>query len=106
MNEGHEMIEEQMLYPFLYNRFKISMRYLSSEHQEMHQGRDNVLRVIRDLETSVELDERRHLVEELAKVHAEYDIVLTTHLLEEEELIVPLMLSIPSVEFKKSFYGQ
>lgn len=71
----------------------------------MHQGRDNVLRVIRELETSNEMDERRRLVEELAQVHGEYDVVLTTHLLEEEELIVPLMLSIPSGEFKKAFYG-
>ncbi len=94
--KGHERYEESKLYPYLRRRFGVVTATLQSGHQRMHvlEGR------VRD---AFEAEDAHAPDSALHDALAAYDAHLREHLLEEEDLVIPLLLAMSPEEFRR--YG-
>ena len=100
---SHENYEETKLYPFLVRRFGVSLKYLSSEHDEMHTKSNLVVKYMNEyiaLETTsaafeIVVEKGARLLDAMNN----YDKLLKVHLMEEEDIVIPLLMEMDVVEF-------
>jgi len=97
---GHEAYEEGKLYPYLERRFDLSLTTLREEHEELH-ALDHAIRAA--FEALYEgPDDARFDAATLASLDAAmaaYHDELVAHLREEEDAVIPLLLSLTREEF-------
>ncbi|KAJ3244785.1 hypothetical protein HDU78_010472 [Chytriomyces hyalinus] len=102
---NHERYEESKLYPFLARRWAIDTLYLTKEHGEMHQKRDQVLALFSKY-LNFENNPSQHgkptvtaAAKELELAMEDYDTYVRIHLQEEEEFVVPMVLELEPEEY-------
>jgi len=93
--KGHEAYEEGKLYPYLEARFGVDLTSLRADHRELSTAEGKV----RDAFDAGDA---------LAFAHAlrAHDEILDTHLDEEEDAVIPLLLSLEPGEFRRYYNGQ
>ncbi|KAJ3176562.1 hypothetical protein HK101_010403 [Irineochytrium annulatum] len=100
---GHERYEETKLYPYLCRRFGVDTEWLRREHEELHAARDAVLVAFKQYE-NLEVTPLANTAEKMGgnlfEAMDAYDKLLTVHLMEEEELVIPLLLALSTEEFE------
>jgi len=97
---GHEAYEEGKLYPYLERRFDVSLASLKEEHEDLHR----LDRAIRDAfevlnQASDEARLNPAALQPLDQAMAAYHNDLVEHLREEEDAVIPLLLSLTRDEF-------
>jgi hypothetical protein len=90
---GHEYYEENKLYPYLNRRWGVSFEDAEAGHEALRAKDQDVL------EAFVDPSSQTALVEALTR----HDEVLVEHLSYEEDLVIPLLLELPSDEFRRVF---
>jgi hypothetical protein len=92
--KSHEGYEESKLYPYLHARYGVSMSILELHHQQLGLA-----------------DEKVHSAfaagDALKFAHAlkKHDEILVPHLAQEEEMVIPLLLSLTPREFERFTNG-
>lgn len=92
--KNHERYEELKLYPYLEKHFEVTTAELCSQHETL--GRADV-RVVDAYEVGDASD--------VAGAFAEHDAALLPHLIQEEDLVIPCLLSLSKEEFRRTFGG-
>ena len=94
---NHEAYEERKLYPYLAKRWGSSFAAAMQGHQDLHTADDAVRAALAHEQADDAVGESEG--EELASALREHDRVLVEHLREEEDQVVPLLLSLERQEF-------
>ncbi len=91
---NHEHYEEQKLYPFLSQHYRVSLGALLGDHGELDDLRTVVTQAL-DIQDAP------------AILHAftAFDTTLVRHLREEEELVIPMLLDLEPAEFRDYAMG-
>jgi len=85
---GHEAYEERKLYPYLQCTYGVSMRPLEAGHRTLS-------RLRADVYGALDVGEARPLRAALVA----FDDVLVSHLREEEDVVIPLLLDLSPEAF-------
>ena len=86
--KNHEAYEERRLYPYLAQKYGISFQGLETQHEELGRLERKVLSAWGDGDT-----------DGVRGALAEHDDVLISHLREEEDSVIPLILSFTPDEY-------
>jgi|GEM_PF-1551454 len=106
---GHEHYEESKLYPYLAKRYGVSMESLEEGHDTLGHYKKKVYQAL-DEEKGQKLDEldkiltseaRKKTIQALEDYHKE----LLEHLEEEEDTVIPLLLSLKPEEFRTYYHN-
>ena len=91
---GHEGYEEGKLYPYLQARYGVNLSPLEEQHQELKVAEDRV-------------HAAHEAADALAAAHAykKHDEILVPHLRQEEDIVIPLLLSMKRSEFERYANG-
>jgi hypothetical protein len=88
MMRGHEGYEENRLYPYLVAKHEVSVERLESQHEDLGVVEKKVINAWTAGDT-----------DGLHAAFAEHDEVLRAHLIEEEDIIIPALLSFSPDEY-------
>ncbi len=88
--KNHEGYEEGKLYPFLEAKYGVSMAVLELQHQGLGLAEDRVYKAVRDGDAL-----------QFAHALKKHDEVLVSHLAQEEDMVIPLLLSLEPKEFRR-----
>ena len=100
----HERYEENKLYPFLEERFGVDCAVLADEHEALHQRADACIRTLEKAAAACQAGEGFPELQVLS-VLRDYRLALCAHLDREEQLVIPLLLSMSPADFS-SYAGK
>jgi len=92
--KSHEGYEETKLYPYLSAQYGVSMAVLELHHKSLGLAEDRV-----------NAAEREGDALKFAHALKKHDEVLVPHLAQEEEMVIPLLLSLTPREFERYANG-
>jgi len=95
---GHERYEEKKLYPYLGRKYGVAFDHLERGHHELHIARDEVIVKFRMAAASGAGHPER---DQLGETLDSYNGILVEHLRVEEELVIPLLLTLSPDEFRE-----
>jgi hypothetical protein len=97
---SHEGYEEHKLYPYLAQRFGLSTNRLSEDHEEMHRLDDTIRTA---WQTAIDDKTPETALPALLDALRAHDVHLDAHLIDEEDAVIPPLLSLPREEFARYY---
>lgn len=97
--KSHERYEESKLYPYLTRRYGVSFAALIEGHKGLATHKDRVLKAFAEV-AATDQDESAHFSALISGLH-DHRQYLDGHLIEEEDLVIPLLLRLPASEFQR-----
>jgi hypothetical protein len=88
--KSHEGYEESKLYPYLHARYGVSMAILELHHQQLGLADERVHAAFR----------AGHALQ-FAHALKKHDEILVPHLAQEEDMVIPLLLTLTPREFER-----
>jgi hypothetical protein len=92
--KNHEGYEEHKLYPYLQAKYGVSMAILELQHRSLGLAEDKVIAADRDGDAL-----------QFAHALKKHDEVLVPHLAQEEDMVIPLLLTLKPREFERYSNG-
>jgi hypothetical protein len=92
---SHEHYEERKLYPYLSQRFCVSLGVLVGDHGEIDELRTVVTKALLEGDTTA-----------IRSALTSFDGTLVRHLADEEDLVIPMLLDLEPEEFRDYSLGR
>lgn len=88
--KNHEAYEEGKLYPYLHARYGLDSESLRHQHRLLGTA-DETVRSAHGTQDALQV----------VDAFKQHDKILVSHLAHEEDLVIPLLLEMPSAEFRR-----